>query len=155
MNDNIKTDVYFGYEVDFKISTTGVGGEKNATPNELLTVEVSIDDETVNWHAIRNKGFQTELTTGRTIKLKPTFKVAKNDPAGKYLIETGLKKMGTNAMTDAEITLPIGLKMDGPVTIKVTNPGTSAANEVPEAEAELTFAGLPNFTDVTATEATV
>lgn len=155
MSDNIKTDVYFGHEIDFKISTTGVGGEKNATPKELLTVEVSIDDETVDWYAMRNKGFKTELTTGRTIKLTTTYKVSKDDAAGKYLIETGLKKMGTDAMTDVELTLPIGIKMDGSTTIKVNSPGTSAANEVPEAEVELTFAGLPNFTDVTATEATV
>lgn len=153
MSNTIKTDVYMGYEIIFKISTTGVGGEVNATPNELLTVAVSIDDETVDWHAIRNKGFKTELITGRTIKLNPIFKVAKNDPAAKYLIYQ-MQNMGIKAMTDVSFTLPIGLKMDGSVTVKVVDPGTSAANEVPEAEVELTFVGLPTFTDTTETEVT-
>lgn len=141
------TKVYMGHEIDFKCSTTGVGGEVNATPVELLTAEVSIDDETVDWYPVRAKGGKIEITTGRTIKVTPTFKVSRDDAAGKYLIETGLKKMGTDAMTDISLTLPIGIIMSGPATIKVNNPGMSAANEVPEAEVECTFAGLPTFTD--------
>lgn len=141
------TSVYMGYECDFKCSATGVGGEVTATPAELLTIEVSIDDETIDWYAIKNKGVKTELSTGRTIKVNIAYKVSKDDEAGKFLIDTGLKKMGTDAMTDIEVTLPIGIIMSGPASIKVSNPGTSAANEVPEAEVELTFSGLPTFSE--------
>jgi hypothetical protein len=53
------TSVYMGYECDFKCSITGVGGEVVATPKELLTIEISIDNETIDWYAIKDKDNNT------------------------------------------------------------------------------------------------
>lgn len=81
-NSIIKTDVYMAWEVDFKTSINGVGGQVTETPNELITAALTTEDKEASWTAIRNRGSETVLPTGRTYKVTLTYKLSKNDPAG-------------------------------------------------------------------------
>lgn len=142
------TEVYMGYECEVKVSTTGVSGEADTPILDVTSVEYSTSTEKDEWQAFRNKGKKTVIITGREDSIAITAKALKNDTALRYLVKTAMTKQGSDCMTNASITIPMGFQIAGPATIEVSNPGTGDGNKVPDVSVNLIFSGDYTVTDL-------
>lgn len=146
------TEVFMGYECTLKVGTDGVNSadEKMLEISDLTSVEYSTSTEKDEWYAFRNKGKKTSIITSREDTLDITFKAVKNDPAGRYLVKTAMMNTGSDAMTKISCVIPLGFKIEGPVALEVSNPGTGEGNKVPDVNIKAIFSGDYTITDTLA-----
>lgn len=145
----ITSGVFPVFDIEFKISTTGLAGTATTSIADMESFSIAIDGNVVNWNPMDQKGWARALMTGKKMTISLKGKRNVGDPGNDYVAKTAFKD-GLDCSTKGAVAFPDGSKLSFNCVLDVKSVLGGEAQDVAPLEFDMIIDGKPIFTEASA-----